>query len=98
MTKRAFDKIMEGLTDVKAIVDGTADPSTYRVHVPETVDVKAIRAREGLSQDGFAHRYGFSPASVKQWEQGRRTPDAAARVLLTVIAKEPEAVHRALAQ
>lgn len=92
-----FAGIVAGLEGAIAIKEGRADPATYRIHVPAEVDVKAIRQREGLSQDAFALRYGFSAASVKQWEQKRRKPDPAARVLLTVIEKEPDAVRRALA-
>jgi putative transcriptional regulator len=50
-----------------------------------------------LSQEAFALRYGFSAASVRDWEQRRRQPEAAARVLLLVIAHNPEAVSEALA-
>ena len=42
--------------------------------------------------------YGFSKRSLEQWEQGRRSPTGAARVFLTVIAREPAAVQRALRQ
>ena len=66
-------------------------------HVPEHVDVKAIRARLGLSQSRFALRFGFTPAAVRNWEQARRQPDTAARAFLTVIDREPNAVERALA-
>ncbi len=96
MAKKAFDKIMAGLEDAAAIAAGTADPDTYRVHIPATVDVKAIRERRGLTQPAFAARYGFSLAAVRDWEQHRRTPEAAARSLLIVIDREPEAVDRAL--
>ena len=34
--------------------------SEYAVHIPETVDVKAVRARIGLPQAGFAARFGLS--------------------------------------
>ena len=98
MTKRAFDKIAAGLRDAAAIERGEADPSTYRVHVPETVDVKAIRAKLNLSQSAFAKRFGFSIAAVQDWEQNRRSPEASARILLKVIDREPEAVQRALAE
>lgn len=90
-----FKRVMAGLEEVAAIMDGRADPSTYRVHYP--VDVKAIRHRQGLTQTAFAARYGFSAAAVRDWEQNRRRPDASARTLLRVIDKEPEAVERALA-
>jgi putative transcriptional regulator len=60
------------------------------------VDVKAIRAQTGLSQSGFANRFGFSAAAIKEWEQGRRQPEASARILLLVIAKRPEVVEQVL--
>lgn len=68
----------------------------FVAHVPEDVDVKAIRARLDLTQDAFARRFGFSLANVRNWEQGHRKPAGSARVLLTVIAREPDAVNRAL--
>jgi putative transcriptional regulator len=66
------------------------------VEVPAEVDVRAIREKLKLSQPEFAARFGFTAASVRQWEQGRRRPHGPARVLLTIIAKEPNAVRRAL--
>ena len=63
---------------------------------PERVDVRAIRAKLKLSQSEFAARFGFTPAAVRQWEQGRRNPHGPARVLLTIIDREPSAVSRAL--
>jgi putative transcriptional regulator len=48
-------------------------------------------------QTAFAARFGFSTAAVGDWEQGRRQPEASARVLLTVMERDPEAVMRALA-
>ncbi|CAA7626645.1 DNA-binding transcriptional regulator [Magnetospirillum sp. SS-4] len=67
-----------------------------RVVVPAEVDVRAVRQALGLSQEVFAAKFGFSLGSLRNWEQGRRQPDGPARVLLKVIAKEPEAVRRAL--
>jgi putative transcriptional regulator len=58
--------------------------------------VKAIRSRLGLSQQQFADRYGFSVETVRNYEQGHRRPTGPARVLLQVIANEPDAVTRAL--
>jgi putative transcriptional regulator len=58
--------------------------------------VQAIRASTGLSQEAFAMRYGFSAAAVRDWEQGRRKPEQAARTLLLVIAHNPRAVEEAL--
>lgn len=60
------------------------------------LDVAALREREGLSQEAFAARYGLNVHTLRQWEQGRRLPQGPARVLLTVLEREPEAVARAL--
>ena len=63
---------------------------------PATVDVRAIRQRTGLSQTEFAARFGFTRDSVRNWEQGRRTPEGPERVLLLVIKRQPTAVLEAL--
>jgi DNA-binding transcriptional regulator YiaG len=63
---------------------------------PAKVDVRAIREKLHLSQPEFAARFGFTAAAVRQWEQGRRQPHGPARVLLTIIDREPNAVRRAL--
>jgi len=96
MSKRAFDKIRVGLDSARGYLDSTADKRRYRVHIPDTVDVKKIRARLGLSQEAFAETYGFAVSAVRDWEQGRRQPERSARILLKIVQKEPEAVTRAL--
>ena len=98
MSKRAFDKIMQGIGEARAFLEGTAGERRYRVHVPETVDVKKIRRRLGLSQEAFARTYGFALSAVRDWEQGRRNPERSARILLKIVEKEPDAVTRALAR
>ena len=65
------------------------------VEIP-TIDVRAMRRRLGLSQSEFAAKFGFQPATLKNWEQGRTRPDGPARVLLAVIARHPDAVEDAL--
>lgn len=89
---KAFDKIKVGLTDAIAY----AEKSKFSIHVPAEIDVRAIRTKMGLSQDQFAWRFSFTPARIRDWEQGRSKPDGAARAYLMVIAKEPKAVARAL--
>jgi putative transcriptional regulator len=96
MSKRAFDKIMQGIGEARAYLEGTADKRRYRVHVPEKIDVKKIRRRLGLSQEAFAQTYGFALSAVRDWEQGRRKPERSARILLRIVEKEPGAVTRAL--
>lgn len=97
MAKKAFDKIMEGLNEVVEIEAGRADPSTFRVHAPDKVNVKGIRKGLGLTQDAFAAQFGLPVATIRDWEQARRDPDTGSRLLLKVIEREPEAVRRALA-
>ncbi|MCQ8241658.1 helix-turn-helix domain-containing protein [Rhizosaccharibacter radicis] len=71
-----------------------AQAQPHRVVV---LDQKAIRVRRGPSQVAFARRYGFSPDAVRDWGQGRWRPEQAARTLLLVIDKGPEAVEGVLA-
>ena len=63
---------------------------------PKPIDVKAIRKRVKMSQAEFSRAYGISKRALQEWEQGGRQPDSAARAYLTVIAKEPAMVRRAL--
>jgi putative transcriptional regulator len=61
-------------------------------------NVKSLRRRLGLSQQQFADRNGFSVETIRNYEQGHRKPVGPARVLLEVIASEPDAVTRALSR
>jgi putative transcriptional regulator len=71
--------------------------SAIVVYPPPTAEqVRAMRARLGLSQAQFAHRFGFTVDTVQQYEQGRRRPSGPASTLLRVIEADPEAVMRAL--
>jgi putative transcriptional regulator len=98
--KKAHDRIVAemiaGGKQAVAIMRGEADPSTYRVHVPVDVDVKAVRQKTGLSQDAFAGVYGFATGTIRDWEQRRSVPDQAARAYLYVIGQKPEIVRKAL--
>jgi putative transcriptional regulator len=60
-------------------------------------DVKAIRAHLGMSQAEFARRFNFSTGTLRHWERGDRVPRGPSRVLLGVIAKNPQAVLESLA-
>ena len=96
MTSKVVDQIRRGLEDAIAYVEGTADAGLYRVHVPDAIDVKAIRTRLGMTQEEFAAGFGFSVNTLRHWEQGRRVPEGAARSYLLVIDRNPEAVRSAL--
>jgi putative transcriptional regulator len=93
---KAGSRILNSVRTARAFARGDSDGG-FVIHVPDNVDVRGIRADLGLSQEAFAKRFGFSLAAVRDWEQQRRTPEQAARVLLLVIAQNPSAVDRALA-
>jgi putative transcriptional regulator len=92
--KTQFEQMMNGLNDVEAFLAG--EQEGFKAHVPQQVDVKAIRNRLGMTQARFSSTFGFSLDAIKHWEGGRRTPEAPARTLLTVIDKNPAAVLTAL--
>ena len=96
----AGQRLLASLNQALAYARGEHVPGirvTY-VHVdrPAPIDVRAIRQKLGLSQSKFATRFGFTPATIRNWEQGRTQPDGPARVLLAVIAHHPDAVEDAL--
>ena len=82
-TRNIGQEILEGLREIKRGEHGRI------IHVP---DVSKIRATVGLSQTEFAERLGVSVRTLQDWEQGRRSPSGAARTLLTVVSKNPQAV------
>ena len=94
---KAGSKLIKSAQQALAYARGEATEG-FVAHVPDEVDVKAIRQSLGLTQPEFSLRFGFDVRAVQDWEQKRRQPARAARVLLKVIAREPEAVQRALAQ
>jgi putative transcriptional regulator len=81
---------LESVREAKAIMRGEKQPS--RVFVYDEPNVKTIRRRFKLSQPKFAGLLGISVGTLRNWEQGRRQPEGAARVLLLVAAKHPEAI------
>jgi len=93
MTK-AGKKILGAAREMLAIAHG--EDTGAVVHVPESVDVKAVRQKVGMTQREFSARFGFGYDALRDWESHRRRPERTARVLLTVIAHDPVAVTTAL--
>ena len=93
---RVGRKIETALGEVLAHVRGEAELSCRVIDDPSAERIRELRKRLRLSRERFAERFGLDARAVQDWEQGRRVPDRAARVLLTVIDREPEAVIRAL--
>lgn len=73
------------------------DPEKYRREQLKASGVSAIRGKLGFSQQQFADLLGISIKTLHNWEQGRRKPTGAARVLLRVASLNPEAVLAAAA-
>jgi putative transcriptional regulator len=92
----AAHSIRKGLEEAVAYAKRRASKKAYRVHVPEHVDVKAIRMRLGMTQQAFAARFGFSINTLRHWEQRKREPEGPTRAYLLVIDRAPNAVQRAL--
>ena len=92
-----FEGVLAGAKDALAYARGEADLAQYKVHIPEELDVKAIREATGLTQEAFALRYGFNLGRLRDLEQKRTRPDSVVRAYLLVIQKNPEAVKEALA-
>ena len=90
---RIGTRLLQAAAEAAAMARGETLPGAT-LHEPP--DVRAIRAQLKLTQPAFARRFGLPLGTVRDWEQGRAVPDQAARTLLRVIARDPEAVQRAL--
>lgn len=89
--------IIRGLNEAIAYAKGEdIEVKQHTIHIP-IIDPKEVRQSMRLSQADFALKYGFSLATVRNWEQGRRAPELPAKILLAVIAKHPEVVEEILA-
>jgi putative transcriptional regulator len=91
----AGERIIASARQALAFAEGKAGHGC-EAHVPGDIDVKAIREGISLSQGEFARLFGLSKRTLEHWEHGRRVPTGPARAFLTVIAREPDAVRRAL--
>jgi DNA-binding transcriptional regulator YiaG len=80
----------------KRLPKGDAFCVLNALYAPRVVQVKTIRRALKLSQEEFAASFHIPIGTLRDWEQGRKEPDAAARAYLRVIAREPEVVRRAL--
>ena len=88
----AFMSIEQGLKEALAHSLGERMGKVHEIDIPEP-DVQAIRARTGLSQSEFARSIGVKKGTLLNWEQRRRSPEGPARVLLALIARDPEMSH-----
>ncbi len=94
---RLGKRLIKSAKEARAYARGEATAG-FVAHVPDEVDVKALRKQLGFSQAQFSRRFGFAIDALQDWEQHRRRPDRTARILLKIIEHEPEVVTRALAR
>ena len=94
---KAGERLLRSVRNARAFARGETTDG-FLVHVPEEIDVKAVREKTGLTQREFAARFGFGYDALREWETGRRKPERSARVLLRVIDYKPDVVREALAE
>ncbi len=90
----AFDSIKKGLQE--AVEFSKSNEKKAVVHQFTPIDVKHIRSQIGMTQVEFASKFGISVSTLRHWERGDRKPRGTALVLLKVMAKQPDAVLKAL--
>lgn len=94
-----FDAMSKAQRHAAATHDADATPLTPAdfKRMKRTPQVKLIRRALGLTQEEFAGRFHIPLGTLRDWEQGAAVPDQSARAYLTVIARDPGAVRKALA-
>jgi putative transcriptional regulator len=91
------DDLIGSMSEALAHAEGKDVPGLVEHKVSnDDIDPKAIRLKLRLTQEKMAEVLGTSVSGYRKWEQSQRTPGGAARTLLRVMEKEPEAVLRAL--
>jgi putative transcriptional regulator len=93
-------KAQDAKTDAEIVREIASNPDAAPIlDEAETAAALArlIRHRLGMSQTQFAAMFRVPVGTLRDWEQGRKKPDAPALAYLRVIARDPEAVMRALA-
>jgi putative transcriptional regulator len=90
MKDELFNELVASVREGGKILRGKTKPS--RKFIVEAPDVRKIRSNYKLSQNEFAALMGISVKTLRNWEQGRRVPEGAARVLLQIAAKHPDVI------
>lgn len=90
------DGLIEGLKEAIEWKRGTLALETVNIDPMPASRIKEIRKRYARSTKAFEKRFGIPASTMNNWEQGRRKPDPAARLLLKVIDQSPEAVEKAV--
>lgn len=94
MDKALFERLTQSMVQMNEIAEGTRQP--YRTFHIDAMKIKEIRQSSGLSQTRFADLISVSVDTLRNWEQGRRSPTGPAKALLRAIANDPKHVIQAL--
>ncbi|ECM4963652.1 DNA-binding transcriptional regulator [Salmonella enterica subsp. enterica serovar Senftenberg] len=94
MDKVLFERLTQSMSQMNEIIEGTREPSRT-FHIDE-MKIKEIRQASGLSQSKFAELISVNVDTLRNWEQGRRSPTGPAKALLRAIANDPRNVIQAL--
>lgn len=86
--------LVKAVREMAAHRKGKISLSTRKFTPPDKIDVASIRKKLGYNQQEFADHFGLEVSAVRDWEQGRRTPERTARAYLSVIKANPKAIER----
>ncbi|HJD56172.1 MAG TPA: helix-turn-helix domain-containing protein [Rickettsia endosymbiont of Pyrocoelia pectoralis] len=92
---KAEKSILIGMQEAVLYAKGKLKANKHDIILPN-IDVYEARDKLKLTQQQFATTFGVSVATLRNWEQGRRVPTGAAKLLLKIIEKEPNIVKRVL--
>ncbi len=99
MSKKDFNQteksILTGMQEAIVYAKGKLKAKKHDILL-SSIDVQEARDQLQLTQKQFATTFGVSIATLRNWEQKRRLPTGASKVLLKIIQKEPEIVKRVL--
>jgi len=94
MNEEMFNELLASVEEMDSIKKGKAKAGRqFNFDEPE---VKAIRAKIGMTQNKFAALIGVSQRTLENWEQGRRHPTGPAKALLKIVDADPESALRTL--
>ncbi|WP_300674608.1 type II toxin-antitoxin system MqsA family antitoxin [Desulfoluna sp.] len=94
MENKHFDELVKSMEEGAAMVRGQKKPSRRFTFPP--LEIHKIRLKTGKTQLEFSHMLGVSVKTLRNWEQGQRTPNGPAQALLKIVSKHPELVEEAL--
>jgi len=90
-------ELMQSMTEAIEYMRGENNGSVeHKIMVPNDINVPKIRKSMNLTPSEFAKKFGFNYKTLQHWERGDRRPTGPARILLCILEKEPNIVHKYL--